>query len=102
MAARTTGIDACGEFTLPGLAALAGQARFAVTNDSAPMHALACAGIPVFGLFGPTDWRRNHAIGQAANVIPACDAGAEFRPAPLAGLPVSVVLGRLRAAGLLH
>ena len=98
---RQGGIDASGAFSLTGLAALGTLARFAITNDSAPMHALACAGIPVFGLFGPTNWRRNHAIGQAGNVITASAAAAEFQPAALADLPVSVVLARLRAAGLL-
>jgi ADP-heptose:LPS heptosyltransferase len=40
------------------------------------MHVLAAAGIPVFGVFGPSDWRRNHALGQAGQVI----AGVELLP----------------------
>lgn len=100
--AQATGVDATGAFALTGLAALGELSRFAVTNDSAPMHALAAAGIPVFGLFGPTDWRRNHAIGQAARVIAVSGTQTPFRPADLAALPVSEVLGRLQGAGLLR
>lgn len=99
--ARDGDRDACGEFSLTGLAALGALARFAVTNDSAPMHALACAGIPVFGLFGPTNWRRNHAIGQAGNVITAGTTQAEFSPVAMDALATTTVLARLRDAGLL-
>jgi ADP-heptose:LPS heptosyltransferase len=95
------GIDASCDFSLMQLAALGSRARFAVTNDSAPMHALACAGIPVFGLFGPTDWRRNHAIGQRENVIMPGNNPSAFVPAPLAALPATAVADRLRAAGLI-
>lgn len=100
--ARAGGIDSCGAFTLTGLATLGELARFAVTNDSAPMHALACAGIPVFGLFGPTNWRRNHAIGQGAHVITVGDPGADFTPTAMGALPTAAVTERLWAAGLLQ
>ncbi|MBI1731890.1 MAG: glycosyltransferase family 9 protein [Gammaproteobacteria bacterium] len=99
--ARQGGIDASGAFSLPQLAALGTKAQFAVTNDSAPMHALACAGIPVFGLFGPSDWRRNHAIGQAANVISAGGPATHWVPAALDTLPPARVVDRLRDMGLL-
>jgi ADP-heptose:LPS heptosyltransferase len=89
-------IDATAGFTLPQLAELGRYARAAVTNDSGPMHVLSCAGIPVYGLFGPTDWRRNHAVGQADRVIAAGPA-----PAPLALLDPEVVLRRLKADGLI-
>jgi ADP-heptose:LPS heptosyltransferase len=98
--AATAGIDATSAFTLPQLAELARSARFAVANDSGPMHVLSCAGIPLYGLFGPTDWRRNHAIGQKSRVISA-DTAESFRPASLAALPCSAVLERLRRDGLL-
>ena len=98
--AETAGADVTGQFTLPQLAALARHARFAVTNDSGPMHVLSCAGIPVYGLFGPTDWRRNHAIGQRQRVI-AADRGAQFRPAPIGLVSCAEVLERLERDGLL-
>ena len=63
------GIDASNLFSVTELIALAQRAQFAVTNDSGPMHVLSCAKIPVYALFGPTNWRRNHAIGQLDNVI---------------------------------
>jgi len=99
--ASLAGIDASGKFSLTQLAALGAHARFAVTNDSAPMHVLACSGIPVFGLFGPTDWRRNHAVGQRERVISAGPAREVFIPTALSGLPATAVVEKLRAAGLL-
>lgn len=99
-------LDATGRFSIPQLAALAGRARLAVTNDSGPMHACAAAGIPVFALFGPSDWRRNHSLGQASNVI----AGVELLP-DLAGrrtadclarITPQMVLERLAAHGLVQ
>lgn len=63
------GIDASCRFSLPQLSVLARYARFAMTTDSGPMHVFATAGIPVYALFGPTDWRRSHAVGQAQRVL---------------------------------
>ena len=45
------------------------QALFAVTNDSAPMHILSCSDIPIYALFGPTNPKRTHALGQENRVI---------------------------------
>ncbi len=69
--AAQTGIDATGAFRLAEIVAFGRHARFAVTNDSGPMHLLSASGIPVFGLFGPSDWRRNHALGQGERAITA-------------------------------
>ena len=44
-------------------------AKFAVTNDSGPMHILSSGNIPIFGIFGPSDWVRNHALGQEKYVV---------------------------------
>ena len=91
-------------FTIVELAELGRRARFAITNDSGPMHVLSAAGIPVFGLFGPSDWRRNHALGQAENVIACVDqvpgyAGQACADC-LAELPVETVWLQLCAAGV--
>ncbi|MEX2524545.1 MAG: glycosyltransferase family 9 protein [Gammaproteobacteria bacterium] len=95
------GVDAGDGFPVLELAELGRHARFAVTNDSAPMHILSCSGIPVYGLFGPTDWRRTHALGQGHNVISSQEeTGTGFRPESLDHLSVSKVLSRLQADGV--
>ncbi|MFV1974054.1 MAG: glycosyltransferase family 9 protein, partial [Thiohalobacterales bacterium] len=79
--AGRAGIDATGAFSLVQLAALGGRASFAVVNDSAPMHVLAATGLPVYALFGPTDWRRSHAPGQEQHVLyHAVDCSPCFLP----------------------
>lgn len=98
LAARV-GIDATGAFDVAALAELGRRARFAVTNDSGPMHVLSASGVPVFGLFGPSDWRRNHAIGQRDRVIAAEAVAGAGRA--LADVGVEVVLARLRDEALL-
>ena len=67
--AGDTGIDATGRFSFTELVVLGRRAEFAVVNDSAPMHVLAAAGLPVYAFFGPTDWRRSHAPGQGSQVL---------------------------------
>lgn len=102
--ARVGGVDATGVFSIPELAELGRFGRCAVTNDSGPMHVLSAAGIPVFGLFGPSDWRRNHALGQAGHVIACVDHDPHYarqRSADcLATLSVDAVWSRLLAAGV--
>jgi len=66
---QAVGVDATAVFSLLELAELARRARFAVTTDSAPMHVMAAAGLPVYALFGPTDWRRSHGVGQGERVL---------------------------------
>jgi len=108
--AGQAGIDATARFSLPQLAELGRHARFAVTSDSAPMHVLSAAGIPVFALFGPTDWRRNHALGQAGRVLrhevpcSPCSLGVcppEKGHACLAGISLEQVMERLQEEGLI-
>ena len=102
--ARAGGIDATAAFTLPELAELGRHALCAVTNDSGPMHVLSASGIAVFGLFGPSDWRRNHALGQAAHVIACVDYDPRYVGARcgdcLASVGVDVVWSRLAALGV--
>jgi ADP-heptose:LPS heptosyltransferase len=108
--AQRAGIDATDEFSIPALAELARHARFAVTNDSAPMHALAAAGIPIYAFFGPTDWRRSHALGQRERVLfnpEPCTACARADRATatdhicLPGISVERVMERLQRDGVL-
>jgi len=107
--ARRAGIDSLGFFTVPRLVALGRQARFAVSNDSGPMHVLSASGCPVYGLFGPTDWRRNHALGQRERVIastaPCAGCGTRSRDPErhtcLSGISAATVIDRLERDGLL-
>lgn len=105
LAAAHGGIDATDRFSIPQLAELARHGRCAVTNDSGPMHACAASGVPVFGLFGPSDWRRNHALGQREWVIACTDlvpAYAGRRCADcLADLDVETVWRRIVDSGVI-
>lgn len=104
------GVNAAETFTVLELVELARRARFAVTNDSGPMHIIAAAGIPIYALFGPTDWRRSHALGQGERVLshpvpcspcylPVCPPEREHRC--LRDLAPESVLQRLAADGML-
>ncbi len=77
--AKVCGIDGSNAFSIAELIALGQRAQFAITNDSGPMHVLTCAGLPVYALFGPTDWRRHHAIGQQERVISLNKSNAVWR-----------------------
>jgi heptosyltransferase-2 len=44
-----------GKTALRGLLGILSQARLFITNDSGPMHMANALGVPVVGLFGPTD-----------------------------------------------
>lgn len=66
---NTTGIDASNLFSIKEISELGKHAAFAITNDSGPMHVLSSSGIPVYSFFGPTNWRRNHAINQEKNIL---------------------------------
>jgi ADP-heptose:LPS heptosyltransferase len=79
LCATSGGIDASDCFSIIELAELGRHARFAVTNDSGPMHVLSASHIPVVGLFGPSDWRRNYALGQAHYVIAGVECIERYR-----------------------
>ncbi|HKK16291.1 MAG TPA: glycosyltransferase family 9 protein [Gammaproteobacteria bacterium] len=96
------GMDISGRFTINQLAELGKHAVFALTNDSGPMHILATAGIPVYAFFGPTNWRRHHAVGQEQYVIAAGNnSQGTFSPAPLEQITVEDVARRLQRDGWL-
>ena len=99
--ARVTGADATGAYSFLQLVALTARAQFAVTNDSGPMHLLACGSIPVYGLFGPTDWRRNHAVGQRDRVLSLNRDEPVFRKTSLAELKTEHALRQLERDGVL-
>ena len=99
------GIDLTSIFNIPEEAELARHAAFAVTNDSAPMHIFSCSGIPVFGIFGPSNWRRAHAVSQKKHVI---TLGAEenkndrtFVAADIKQISVAMVMDKLKQANVI-
>jgi len=105
--AAINGIDASDLFSINQLAELARHARFAVTNDSGPMHALSGSGIPVYAFFGPTNWIRNHALGQKQHVVTLQTESVKGKKitGPESGLhniPCEQVLARLQQDGLLE
>ena len=102
---QTCGINATNRFSMNELIQLGNNASFAVTNDSAPMHLLSCSNIPVFSIFGPTNPRRTHALGQAhrvitlTNIMPKDDQS--FQPQSIDKIELDSVLERIQAEGLL-
>ena len=99
------GIDATKNFTIPELIELGRHARFAITNDSAPMHILSCSKIPLFGLFGPTNPTRNHALGQKDRVITSLQQFPKndqaFSPANINLISCNQIIQRLEDENLL-
>ena len=67
--AESVGIDATSVFSLMQLYLIGKTARFMVGSDSAPMHIVSAANIPVYGFFGPTSWIKNHGAGQKDRVL---------------------------------
>ena len=66
----TAAIDLCGETDLLELTAIAAGARFAIGNDTGPMHVAAAAGAPSVVLFsGASDPRRTAPRGPAVTVV---------------------------------
>ena len=102
---ESCGIDATNQFNIHELIELGKQASFAITNDSAPMHLLSCSNIPVFGLFGPTNPRRTHALGQKSRVITVSNKMPEndksFQPEPISKITPDKVIKRIANEGLL-
>lgn len=102
---RGYGIDATNQFTLPELVELGKHASFAITNDSAPMHILSCSSIPVYSLFGPTNPRRTHALGQKKHIINASGNIAlndrDFIPTAINKITCELVIKRLKDDGFL-
>jgi ADP-heptose:LPS heptosyltransferase len=99
------GINATNAFNIFELVELGKRAKFAITNDSAPMHILSCSQIPVFGLFGPTYARRTHALGQLNNVITPNNLLAKndlaFKAEDISKISVEQVLNKLNEQKLI-
>ena len=103
--AKFAGINATNNFDILDLAELGRRAKFAITNDSAPMHILSCSKIPVLGIFGPTYPRRTHALGQIQNVICPNNIIAkndmEFTPKNISIITIADVIGKIKKQKLI-
>ena len=89
-------VDLTGQTDLPGLAALAAGARFAVGNDTGPMHLAAAMGCYCVTLFSyASDFNRTQPRG------PAGQRYTVLREDNLAELPVDEVLTALAQAELI-
>ena len=64
-ACRPRILDLAGATTLQVLAAVFSLARACVSNDSGAMHLAAAAGVPVVGIFGPTNEKATSPLAHA-------------------------------------
>lgn len=80
-------VNACGKLTLRQSAALIGNARLLVTNDSAPLHLATAMGTPVVAVFGPTVTEFGFGPLRAGDVALGVQ-GLECRPCSPHGPPV--------------
>lgn len=62
-------VDLTGQTTLAEMIEWLRCSELMLTNDTGPMHAAAALGLPVVGLFGPTDPRRTGPYGQEASSL---------------------------------
>jgi ADP-heptose:LPS heptosyltransferase len=89
-------VDLTGQTDLPGVAALAAGARFAVGNDTGPMHLAAAMNCPCVTLFSyASDLTRTQPRSPAGRAM------ITLREDNLADLPLDEVLGALSDAKLI-
>jgi heptosyltransferase-1 len=66
---RAIGAELAPPTTFRELAFLLRGARLVVGGDTGPLHLAAVLGVPIAGLYGPTDPSRNGPYGQLGNVV---------------------------------
>jgi lipopolysaccharide heptosyltransferase II len=64
-------LDLTGALSLPQMVEWIRACRLMITNDTGPMHVAAALGIPVTGVFGPTEPARTGPYGQVEQAIRA-------------------------------
>jgi lipopolysaccharide heptosyltransferase I len=67
--ARAIGAEVAPPTTFRELAFLLRSARLVIGGDTGPLHLAAALGVPVAGLYGPTNPARNGPYGQLGNVV---------------------------------
>jgi len=85
--------------SLGELIALARRARLCIGGDSGPLHLAAALGVPVVGIYGPTDPARNGPVGSAAIVLRSPESATSYahHDRTDAGL-LSILTGEVMAA----
>jgi lipopolysaccharide heptosyltransferase II len=73
-------LNLAGRTTVGELAGVLGQCALFVGIDSGPMHVAAALGVPVIGLFGPTDPHRTGPQGDRARVLSHREECGSCRP----------------------
>jgi heptosyltransferase-2 len=85
----TSILDLTGTTDLPTLAAVLARAAAVVSNDSGAMHIAAAVGVPVAGIFGPTNDQRTSPLPHPSHAPAALIAGdAWCRPCELRRCPI--------------
>jgi heptosyltransferase-2 len=62
-------LDLVGRTDLPALGGVLAATRGLISNDSGAMHFAAAVGVPVTAIFGPTDERATHPLGERTVVL---------------------------------
>jgi len=62
-------IDTCGHVSLSETIGLLGRLDLFVGNDSGPLHLAAALGVPVVGIYGPTNVMNFHPIGPHVRAV---------------------------------
>jgi len=79
------------QYSISELVALMRRARIFVGGDTGPMHLAAALGVPVVGIFGPTDPARNGPYGTRAVVLRSPESVTNHsRRAPTDGTMLSI------------
>jgi lipopolysaccharide heptosyltransferase I len=82
--------------TLMQFIALARRARLFIGGDTGPLHLAAAVGVPIVGIYGPTDLTRNGPFAAdditLSNRGPITYTRRGARPAYLPGIPVEAVV----------
>jgi heptosyltransferase-2 len=81
-------LDLAGATTLPVLAAVISLAAACVSNDSGAMHLAAATGVPVVGIFGPTNEKATSPLARAGVPLELVVNPVWCRPCMLRECPI--------------
>jgi heptosyltransferase-2 len=81
-------VDLAGATTLPELAAVIAMAAACVSNDSGAMHLAAAAGVPVVGIFGPTNEKATSPLAHRGVATEVLTHPVWCRPCMLRECPI--------------